>query len=143
MRMNSLVLLMAFEQYATDQYSDNDIARLLNGEGYRSKTGRQFSKETVRDILQNQTYLGKTKYQKYKQDRMVNDPMKRPSNGLMVSMKLLSRKNYLNVASKLGPSEEVTEWQHRSINHIYCERLFIATIAAAIPPKEKRFVCMA
>jgi site-specific DNA recombinase len=58
-------LLLAFEEYATDQYSDNEIARLLNREGYRSKTGRQFSKETVRDILQNQTYLGKTKYQKY------------------------------------------------------------------------------
>ncbi len=43
-----------------------DIARLLNDAGYMSKTGRRFSKETVRDILQNRTYLGKTKYQKYK-----------------------------------------------------------------------------
>jgi site-specific DNA recombinase len=59
-------LQLAFEQYATGQHSDNDIARLLNKAGYHSKTGRPFSKETVRDILQNQTYLGKTKYQKYK-----------------------------------------------------------------------------
>jgi site-specific DNA recombinase len=59
-------LLMAFEQYATGKHSDNDIAGLLNKAGYRSKTGRPFSKETVRDILQNQTYLGKIKYQEYR-----------------------------------------------------------------------------
>ncbi len=58
-------LLMAFEAYATDQYSDNKVAILLNDHGYRSKTGRPFSKDTVRDMLQNQTYLGKVKYQKY------------------------------------------------------------------------------
>ena len=58
-------LIMAFEHYATGNFSDNDIAQLLNKSGYRSKTGRPFSKDTVRDILQNQTYLGKVKYQKY------------------------------------------------------------------------------
>ena len=58
-------LIMAFEEYATNQYSDTDIANLLNEAGYLSKTGRPFSKETVRDLLQNQTYLGKIKYQKY------------------------------------------------------------------------------
>ena len=59
-------LQMAYEHYATGRYSDMEIAELLNKEGYRSKTGRRFSKETLRDILQNRTYLGKTKYQKYK-----------------------------------------------------------------------------
>jgi site-specific DNA recombinase len=59
-------LQMAFEQYATGNYSDLDIAELLNKSGFRSKTGRRFSKETIRDILENQTYLGKTKYQQYK-----------------------------------------------------------------------------
>lgn len=59
-------LILAFESYATGDYSDGDVAHLLNEKGYKSKTGRPFSKETVRDILQNQTYLGKTKYQKYK-----------------------------------------------------------------------------
>jgi site-specific DNA recombinase len=59
-------LQMAYEKYATGNYSDMDIAHLLNEAGYRSKTGRRFSKDTVRDILQNKTYLGKTKYQKYK-----------------------------------------------------------------------------
>jgi DNA invertase Pin-like site-specific DNA recombinase len=59
-------LQMAFERYATGNYSDLDIAELLNKSGFRSKTGRRFSKETIRDILENQTYLGKTKYQQYK-----------------------------------------------------------------------------
>ena len=58
-------LRMAFEHYALGTNSDTDVAVLLNEAGYRSKTGRRFSKETVRDILQNQTYLGKIKYQKY------------------------------------------------------------------------------
>jgi site-specific DNA recombinase len=58
-------LLMAFEAYATKKYSDNDVATLLNKHGYKSKTGRPFSKETVCDILQNRTYLGEIKYQKY------------------------------------------------------------------------------
>ncbi len=41
------------------------MAHLLNEHGYKSKTGRPFSKDTVRSLLQNQTYLGKIKYQKY------------------------------------------------------------------------------
>lgn len=36
-------LIMAYEEYATDQYSDTDIANLLNKAGYKSKTGRPFS----------------------------------------------------------------------------------------------------
>ena len=60
-------LLMAFEMYATGKYSDNQIARELNKQGYRSKTKRPFSTDTVRDILQNRTYLGYVKYQKYRE----------------------------------------------------------------------------
>jgi len=59
-------LIMAFEHYATGKYSDKDIAHLLNNAGYRSKTGRKFSKDTIRSILQNRIYLGKIKYQKHK-----------------------------------------------------------------------------
>jgi site-specific DNA recombinase len=58
--------IMAYEQYVTGNFSDHGIAGLLNKAGYHSKTGRPFSKETVRDMLQNRTYLGKIKYQKYK-----------------------------------------------------------------------------
>ena len=58
-------LMLAYTEFATGRYSDNDIATLLNGAGYRSKTGRPFSKDTVRDLLQNRTYLGEVKYQEY------------------------------------------------------------------------------
>ncbi|MEM7163588.1 MAG: recombinase family protein [Bacteroidota bacterium] len=58
-------LRMAFEAYAEGDYSDNEIAILLNKHGYKSKTGRPFSKDTVRDILRSRTYLGKIKYQRY------------------------------------------------------------------------------
>lgn len=56
-------LQLAFTLYATDQYSDNDIAIILNEYGYKTKRGRPFSKDTVRDMLQNQVYLGKVSYQ--------------------------------------------------------------------------------
>ncbi len=56
-------LRLAFEAYATGKYSTADIARLLNEEGYRSKSGRPFSKDTVRDILVNRLYIGEVRYQ--------------------------------------------------------------------------------
>jgi site-specific DNA recombinase len=61
-------LLMAFEAYATGNYSDHDVAQLLNDQGYRTKPGRPFSKDTIRLILQNQIYLGKIKYPPYKRN---------------------------------------------------------------------------
>lgn len=61
-------LLMAFEAYAIGDYSDADIAQLLNSHGYVLKTGRPFSKDTVRLILQNKTYLGKIRYQRYQEN---------------------------------------------------------------------------
>lgn len=56
-------LRFAFELYATGDYSDNEVAHILNEQGYKTKRGRPFSKDTVRDILQNQIYLGKVSYQ--------------------------------------------------------------------------------
>ncbi|MFC1961004.1 recombinase family protein, partial [Chloroflexota bacterium] len=61
-------LVMAYEWYATGQYSDTEVARKLNEHGFQSKTGRRFSKETIRDLLQNRTYLGKVKYQEYQRN---------------------------------------------------------------------------
>jgi site-specific DNA recombinase len=58
-------LKLAFELYGTDEYSDMEIAHMLNEKGYKTKRGRPFSKDTVRDFLQNPTYLGKVRYQQY------------------------------------------------------------------------------
>lgn len=56
-------LRLAFELYASGAYSDNEIAHVLNEKKYKTKRGRPFSKDTVRDMLQNQIYLGKVSYQ--------------------------------------------------------------------------------
>lgn len=56
-------LKMAFEAYATGNYGYADIARLLTENGHRSKSGRPFSKDTIRDILKNRIYLGEVRYQ--------------------------------------------------------------------------------
>ncbi len=62
-----LGLKAAFDLYKTGKYSDTEIAVILNGDGFRSKTGRPFSTETIRDMLQNRTYLGYVRYQPYQQ----------------------------------------------------------------------------
>jgi site-specific DNA recombinase len=58
---------LAFEKYATGQYSDNDIADILNEAGYRPRGRGEralelFSKDSVRDLLQNRFYLGEVQY---------------------------------------------------------------------------------
>ncbi len=60
-----VALIKSYELYAGGDYSDNQIAKYLNENGYKSKTGKRFSTDTVRDMLQNRTYLGYVKYQPY------------------------------------------------------------------------------
>jgi site-specific DNA recombinase len=68
-------VLLAFELYATGEHSDAEVAAALNRAGYRTnnkytkkpnpklKGGpRPFTKDTVRDLIRNQTYLGLVKY---------------------------------------------------------------------------------
>jgi site-specific DNA recombinase len=71
---------LAYERYVSGKYSDTKIAHLLNEEGYRSKTGRRFSKETVRDLLQNRTYLGYVKYQQYRRNANGSRSWKAPEH---------------------------------------------------------------
>jgi site-specific DNA recombinase len=59
-------LQLAFELYATGKHSDNAIACILNQQGYLSKSGKPFPTDTVRDMLQNRTYLGYVRYQEYR-----------------------------------------------------------------------------
>ena len=56
------VIRMAFEQYATGQYSDIEIAELLNQNGYKTRSGRRFSKDTISTILRNPFFAGKVLY---------------------------------------------------------------------------------
>ncbi len=55
----------AFEAYATGNYSDKDIADLLNSLGHRTRSNwgvRPWSKDSVTALLRNPFYLGHTKY---------------------------------------------------------------------------------
>ena len=54
---------LAFNAYATGEYSYTTVADLLNEHGYRSTSGCLFSRYTVREILRNRIYLGEVRYQ--------------------------------------------------------------------------------
>lgn len=52
----------AYERYATGNYTDHQIAAHLNELGLTTRRGRQWYKDSVRELLQNETYLGYVKY---------------------------------------------------------------------------------
>ena len=56
------VVVKLFEMFATGLYSDEQIANWLNQQGYKTWRGRSFSKDTIRDLLQNPYYTGKVRY---------------------------------------------------------------------------------
>jgi hypothetical protein len=58
-------LRMAFGAYATGQYSDLEIAQMLNDAGYTLKNGNRFSKDTIREMLQSKVYIGKVQYRPF------------------------------------------------------------------------------
>ena len=56
------VVVKLFEMFATGLYSDEQIANWLNQQGYKTWRGRSFSKDTIRDLIQNPYYTGKVRY---------------------------------------------------------------------------------
>ncbi len=52
------LVLEMFERYAAGQESDRTLAAWLNAKGALSARGRQFGKDTVRDMLCNAAYAG-------------------------------------------------------------------------------------
>ena len=55
-------ILKAYEAYATGNYTDRQVAELINGFGILTRRGRKWSKDSVRDFLQNEFYTGQVKY---------------------------------------------------------------------------------
>lgn len=53
---------MAFEHYATANYSFQQIADLLTDAGFRTRRGRRFSKDSIDDLLRNRFYTGVVVY---------------------------------------------------------------------------------
>ena len=56
------IVRLAFEQYATGRFSDIEIAEMLNQHGYKTRSGRRFSKDSISGILRNPFYSGKVVY---------------------------------------------------------------------------------
>jgi hypothetical protein len=132
-------LIMAFQEYATGKYSDNDIAKLLNDADYRSKTGRLFSKETVRDILQNRTYLGQIRYQQYQRKangkRSYAEPVEwfEGQHEAVIDEELFDRCMAVR-ASRRAHCQATKRYKHYLLrNLVYCYR------CCSNPPKDKTF----
>jgi hypothetical protein len=56
------LVLQLFERYATGQESDRTLAAWLNATGARTTRGRQFGKDTVREMLCNAAYAAYAGY---------------------------------------------------------------------------------
>ena len=59
---NSKAVEMAFESYAIGRYTYQEIAEILNSEGYRTSRGRRFSKDAIAQMMRNPFYMGKVVY---------------------------------------------------------------------------------
>jgi len=60
---------LAFELYATGNYSFQQVAERLYDAGYRTRQGRPFSKDTIDDLLRNRFYTGQVVYRVKKKGR--------------------------------------------------------------------------
>jgi DNA invertase Pin-like site-specific DNA recombinase len=56
------IIRKAFELYATGEYTDQTIAEFLNKNEYKTRRGRNWSKDTITDFLKNEFYYGKVAY---------------------------------------------------------------------------------
>jgi len=56
------IIRKAFELYCTGEYTDQTIADFLNKNDYKTRRGRNWSKDTITDFLKNEFYYGKVAY---------------------------------------------------------------------------------
>ena len=132
-------LLMAYEQYATGKYSDTDIAGLLNDAGFLSKTGRRFSKETVRDMLQNRTYLGKIKYQKYKRRSDGSRSYEAPIEWFNGQHKPVIDERLFDMCQKVRASRRAHRQATPKYNPYLLRNLIYCFRCCSNPPSDKAF----
>ena len=62
-----------FQRYATGRYSAREIADWLNDAGFRARSGRRFSKDTVADMLRNPFYKGFVAYRQGSRDQSAGE----------------------------------------------------------------------
>ncbi|MBN2007278.1 MAG: recombinase family protein [Anaerolineae bacterium] len=52
-----------YELYAAGNFTDRNVAEYFNKLGLKTRRGRAWSKDSARELMQNETYLGYVKYQ--------------------------------------------------------------------------------
>lgn len=128
----------AFELYATGAYSDNQIARLLNAKGCRSKSGKPFSTDTVRDMLQNRTYLGYVRYQEYRRHSDGRRSFAAPVRWFKGKHERIISKELFDRCQKVRSAKAVHH-QHYPHYRVYLLRdiIFCADCVASMPVSVK------
>ena len=58
----AVIIRQAFELYATGEYTDQTIADFFNQSEYKTRRGRNWSKDTITDFLKNEFFYGKIAY---------------------------------------------------------------------------------
>jgi hypothetical protein len=67
------VLLTALRDYASDKFSQREVANHLNSLGYRTRKGNLFTGSAIKDVLSNRFYEGKVIYHEGQANEAVID----------------------------------------------------------------------
>jgi site-specific DNA recombinase len=67
------VLLTTLRDYASDKFSQREVANHLNSLGYRTRNGNLFTGSAVKDVLSNRFYEGKVIYHEGQPDEAIID----------------------------------------------------------------------
>ncbi len=67
------ILLTALRDYASGKFSQREVANHLNSLGYRTRTGKLFTGNAIKDILGNRFYEGKVIYHEGLSDDVIID----------------------------------------------------------------------
>jgi DNA invertase Pin-like site-specific DNA recombinase len=62
-------IVKMYERYATGKHSYDDVAQWISDAGYRTRSGRRFSKDTVADMIRNPFYKGYVVYRAGSRDQ--------------------------------------------------------------------------
>ncbi len=104
----------AYEAYATGHRSDREVAALMNRSGMSTRTGRGWSKDSVRDFLQNEFYLG---YVKYKGDLLPGQ------HDAIISQELFDRCQKMRAKRRAAPRRHAKRFKTYVLSGLArCER---------------------
>lgn len=76
----SAAVRCAFELFATGKYSYLTLTEALNERGYRTKKGARLSRDTIRALLVNRTYIGQVSHARVKYNTDGSRKRRQPPN---------------------------------------------------------------